>query len=76
MNSWDEWPDEEFLDYMETHSQTLRAAFHSDMVIKLHKMAKEPLPVKGRLPTIIRLPSPWAQPLVEKARDLINKTKV
>jgi hypothetical protein len=71
-----DWPDKDFLRYVENHSQTPRAAFHLDDIRRLVRMSGIPR-VKvydnGPTPDFASLYYEDAKPLIDAARKLIKK---
>lgn len=63
-----EWSDDEFLGYFSLHATTPRALFHRDHVVRLLKMAGQPIPTS--LSEWIAVRSDIADPLIEQAHSL------
>lgn len=72
-----DWPDKDFLGYVELHSRTPRAAFHVDDIRRLIRMSGIPrVKVYGNGPTpdFASLYYEDAKPLIEAARKRIRGT--
>jgi len=75
MRGVDDWTDEEFIDYCESHCRTDRALFYRDHVKRMCKLAnaKDLLAVSDGWPEWVSAPGETMLPLVKDARDRLRR---
>jgi hypothetical protein len=65
--------DDEFIDYVETHSQTDRALFHREHIMRIAALAGREAPeLRGEW---YAMRAPVAHPMVAEARSRISQSK-
>lgn len=69
MKGFNEWSEEEFLNYVEVHACTSRAGFSPEMVERLYALAGRDVAWEGPRPRIVQIEPEGVSLLCREARD-------
>lgn len=72
----EQWTDEEFLHYFETHSQTERAQFSVSHVVRLLTLAGKSTPKAGVHSGFVSVHYETAKPLIDEAWKRIRRSRL